>query len=127
MLRKPAHFIFHLSTLQKPAPALLKYKADTCYLSTIQELCRPTFYCIFVLFFTFFLLTYLFREHYILAVQSQSNGLLNFAKLLVMLHIFNKLISVRQTIQIKPGGNTVLAKANSVFLVSGCGHCGVRN
>ena len=42
MLRKPAHFIFYLSTLQKPAPAagfcnVLKYKADTFYLSTIQK------------------------------------------------------------------------------------------
>ena len=42
MLRKTAHFILYLSTLQKPAPAagfcnVLKYKADTFYLSTIQK------------------------------------------------------------------------------------------
>ena len=42
MLRKPAYFIFYLSTLQKPAAGagfcnVLKYKADTFYLSTIQK------------------------------------------------------------------------------------------
>ena len=42
MLRKPAHFIFYLSTLWKPAAGgsfcnVLKYKADTFYLSTIQK------------------------------------------------------------------------------------------
>ena len=42
MLRKPAHLIFYLSTLQKPATGagfcnVLKYKADTFYLSTIQK------------------------------------------------------------------------------------------
>ena len=42
MLRKPAHFILYLSTLQKPAAEagfcnVLKYKADTFYLSTIQK------------------------------------------------------------------------------------------
>ena len=42
MLRKPAHFIFYLSTLQKPAAGagfcnVLKYKDDTFYLSTIQK------------------------------------------------------------------------------------------
>ena len=42
MLRKSAHFIFHLSTLQKPAAEagfcnVLKYKDDTFYLSTIQK------------------------------------------------------------------------------------------
>ena len=42
MLRKPAHFIFYLSTLQKPAARagfcnVLKYKGDTFYLSTIQK------------------------------------------------------------------------------------------
>ena len=42
MLRKPAQFIFYLSTLQKPAAGAgscnsLKYKADTFYLSTIQK------------------------------------------------------------------------------------------
>ena len=42
MLRKPAHLIFYLSTLQKPAAGagffnVLKYKADTFYLSTIQK------------------------------------------------------------------------------------------
>ena len=42
MLRKPAHFIIYLSTLQKPAARagfcnVLKYKADTFYLSTIQK------------------------------------------------------------------------------------------
>ena len=43
MLRKPAHLIFYLSTLQIPAAGagfcnVLKYKADTFYLSTIQKL-----------------------------------------------------------------------------------------
>ena len=43
MLRKPVHFILYLSTLQKPAAGagfcnVLKYKADTFYLSTIQKL-----------------------------------------------------------------------------------------
>ena len=42
MLRKTAHFILYLSTLQKPAAGagfcnVLKYKADTFYLSTIQK------------------------------------------------------------------------------------------
>ena len=42
MLHKPAHLIFYLSTLQKPAAGagfcnVLKYKADTFYLSTIQK------------------------------------------------------------------------------------------
>ena len=42
MLRKPAHFIFYLSTLQKPPASagfcnVLKYKDDTFYLSTIQK------------------------------------------------------------------------------------------
>ena len=42
MLRKPAHFIIYLSTLQKPAAGagfcnVLKYKADTFYLSTIHK------------------------------------------------------------------------------------------
>ena len=42
MLRKPAHFIFYFSTLQKPAAGagfcnVLKYKDDTFYLSTIQK------------------------------------------------------------------------------------------
>ena len=42
MLRKTAHFILYLSTLQKPAAGagfcnLLKYKADTFYFSTIQK------------------------------------------------------------------------------------------
>ena len=42
MLRKPAHFIFYLSTLQKTAAGagfcnVLKYKDDTFYLSTIQK------------------------------------------------------------------------------------------
>ena len=42
MPRKPAHFIFYLSTLQKPAAGagfcnVLKYKDDTFYLSTIQK------------------------------------------------------------------------------------------
>ena len=42
MLRKPAHFIFYLSTLQKPAAGasfchVLKYKADSFHLSMIQK------------------------------------------------------------------------------------------
>ena len=42
ILGKPVHFIFYLSTLQKPAAGAdfrneLKYKADTFYLSTIQK------------------------------------------------------------------------------------------
>ena len=42
MLRKPAHFIFYLSTLPKPAAGagfgnVLKYKAVTFYLGTIQK------------------------------------------------------------------------------------------
>ena len=42
MLRKPTHFIFYLSTLQRPAARagfcnVLKYKADTFHLSTIQK------------------------------------------------------------------------------------------
>ena len=42
MPRKGAHFIFYLSTLQKPAAGagfcnILKYKDDTFYLSTIQK------------------------------------------------------------------------------------------
>ena len=42
MLRKPAHLIFYVSTLQKPPEEagfcnVLKYKADTFYLSTIQK------------------------------------------------------------------------------------------
>ena len=42
MLRKPAHLILYLSTLHKPAAGaglcnVLKYKADTFYLSTIQK------------------------------------------------------------------------------------------
>ena len=42
MLRKPAHFIFYLSMLQKPAAGagfcnVLKYKDDTFYLSPIQK------------------------------------------------------------------------------------------
>ena len=43
MLRKAAHLIFNLSTLQKPAAGtgfcnVLKYKINTFYLSTIQKL-----------------------------------------------------------------------------------------
>ena len=42
MLREPAHLISYLSTLQKPAAGagfcnVLKYKADTFYLSRIQK------------------------------------------------------------------------------------------
>ena len=42
MPHKPAHFIFYLSTLQKPAAGagfynVLKYKAGTFYLSMIQK------------------------------------------------------------------------------------------
>ena len=42
MLRKPVHFILYLSTSQKPAAGagfcnILKYKANTFYLSTIQK------------------------------------------------------------------------------------------
>ena len=40
MLREPAHIIFYLRTLQKPAAGagfLRKYKADTLYLGTIQK------------------------------------------------------------------------------------------
>ena len=42
MLRKPAHLIFYLSTSHKPASGaglcnVLKYKAHTFYLSTIQK------------------------------------------------------------------------------------------
>ena len=42
MLRKPAHFIFYLGTVQKRAAGagfctVLKYKAETFYLSTIQK------------------------------------------------------------------------------------------
>ena len=48
MLRKPAHFIFYLSTLQKPAAGagfcnVLKYKADTFYLCTIQKPAPDTY------------------------------------------------------------------------------------
>ena len=47
MPRKAAHFIFYLSTLQKPAAGagfcnVLKYKDDTFYLSTIQKLAPGT-------------------------------------------------------------------------------------
>ena len=49
MLRKPVHFILYLSTLQKPAAGagfcnVLKYKADTFYLSTIQKLAPEGFF-----------------------------------------------------------------------------------
>ena len=42
MLRQPAHFIFYLSMLQKPAAVagfcnILKYKADNFYLSTDRQ------------------------------------------------------------------------------------------
>ena len=42
MLRKPAHFIFNLNTLQKTAAGadfwnVRTYKADTFYLSTTQK------------------------------------------------------------------------------------------
>ena len=42
MLRKPAHWIFYLNTLQKPAAGagfcnVFKYKADTFNLRTIQK------------------------------------------------------------------------------------------
>ena len=42
MLREPAHLIFYLSMLQKPAAGagfcnILKYKADSFYLSRIQK------------------------------------------------------------------------------------------
>ena len=46
MLRKPAHLILYLSTLQKPAAGagfcnVLKYKFNTFYLSMIQKLAPP--------------------------------------------------------------------------------------
>ena len=42
MLRKKAHLIFYLSTLQKPTAVaslcnILKYKIDTFYLGSIQK------------------------------------------------------------------------------------------
>ena len=83
MLRKTAHFILYLSTLQKPAAGagfcnVLKYKTDTFYLSTIQKPAhayQTCFYGKLINSARQIKLLKLKKYSVVLAVPSQSNGL----------------------------------------------------